>query len=97
MQDNYVKKPGRAQEPERHDEPKEAPAQDPSTTPGAPAQGPPASPPLALLDTHSVILDKMIYLWQMMMSHFDQMDWRIVDLESTMDSIRVAVDAFQVA
>ena len=60
-----------------------------------PAHGPPALPLLALPDSQFVILDKLIHLRQMMMSHFDQMNWRIEDLKSTKDAIRVIVDALQ--
>ena len=60
--------------------------------------------PLALPDTQSVILDELIHLKQMMISHFDQMDRKVSDLETTIDTmfdemqeIRVMVDSIQIA
>ena len=72
-------------EPKRQLEPKRQPEKAPE------AQKTPTQdslpPPLALPDTQSVILDELIYLRQMMISHFDQMDKRINDLENTMDAM----------
>ena len=51
-----------------------------------------------------MILDELIHLRQMMISHFDQMDRRINDLETTkismfdeVQEIQVTVDALQAA
>ena len=90
---NYVKNLRRAPkhfEPEVHDELERQPEE-------APAQGPSAPPLLALPDTQSVILDELIHLRQIMMSHFDQMDRKISDLESTTDAILITIDALQAA
>ena len=78
-----------------HDEPKEHESE--RQPEKAPAQGPPAPLLPAMPDTHSIILDKLINLRQMMVSQFNQMDQRIAELESTTNAIRVTMDVLQVA
>ena len=88
-------KPGVHNEPE-HDESNRQLKEVPATL-KEPAQGPPAPPLLALPNTHSVILDELIHLRQMMMNRFDQIGWRIFDLESTSDAIYAMVEDLRVA
>ena len=101
---NYMNKPGKElEQPEPKSqfelERQPAPERQPDqalVVQKAPAQGPPAPPLLALPNTQSVILDKLNHLRQTMINHFDQIDRRISDLETTIEAIFDEVQEIQV-
>ena len=104
IRDNYVKKSRKNSqqfESRVNDEPKQYELErQPEKVPAAveaPTQGPPTSPLLALPNTQSIILDKLIHLRWIMMSRFDQMDERMFDLESTTNAIRAMVRDLHIA